>query len=317
MKKRGGGVMQVLIAVGLVGIVVAFQNCANVQLEQEAVVAFSQSAGSLNLCLKNAYQNYTVKNHFVVNLNAANRGKSLAIDSDADGLTDVEELQYGFNPLARYSQSRLLDGICMELGGGNDCRSYEPSCSGIKNNLGLTDCDIKALHWDVFMGHPNLGIDTDQDGIPDLLELLRKTDPKVSDALADPDGDNLLSEREIQLGRNPFYFDNDFDPRLLTQESFGRVQDGSCPGEAWALSVTQMPILIGPRFTDTAVSNGDVLSLSHEENENVILLIFKLTPKAGFGGNDIVLYRKVLLGKAQPSFHLTEIDLVKAGEVLR
>ena len=53
--------------------------------------------------------------------------------------------------------------------------------------------------------------DTDHDGLPDQWEIAMGTDPLTPDAVADPDHDGLTNLQEYQLGTNPRLADTDGD----------------------------------------------------------------------------------------------------------
>ncbi len=139
------------------------------------------------------------------NLNAKPGPNGPLIDTDADGLTDEEELLIGTSPGNRDSDG---DGISdrVESFAGLDplvaedplpptCRSIVP---GADQDLDtLTDCDELLLGTD-----PTL-VDSDGDGMPDPLEVMSATDYVNRDAERDTDGDGVSNGDEILQHSDP------------------------------------------------------------------------------------------------------------------
>lgn len=143
---------------------------------------------------------------FVFNRNA--RSQSIArskatimVDSDGDGLTDQEEIELGTSPLLKDSDGDLISDYVEYL------RSLDPLvadtlCDAENSDQdddldGLSNCDEDMLLTE------RIEVDTDGDGIIDLLEVLMGTDPRVADAHLDSDGDGMSNIEEIKRGMNP------------------------------------------------------------------------------------------------------------------
>ncbi|MEM1347750.1 MAG: hypothetical protein AAGI01_04275 [Myxococcota bacterium] len=139
----------------------------------------------------------------VANLNARPGPDGPLVDSDADGLADVEEEEFGTSPVNADTDG---DGVSdrVEVFGGFDpnmpstprtCQNITP---GTDRDLdGLTDCDEELLGTE-----PTL-VDTDGDGMPDLLEVIGLTDYINRDAEVDADGDGVSNGDEILLRGDP------------------------------------------------------------------------------------------------------------------
>ncbi len=127
------------------------------------------------------------------------------VDSDGDGITDIDELALGTDP--RNADS---DGD------------------------GLTDGDEQAR------GTDPLNSDSDNDGLPDVWEVCYNLDPlSAADAADDADGDGLTNTEEYLLGTDPSNPDSDgdgmsdgwevqngFEPLIATDAAMDADADG-------------------------------------------------------------------------------------------
>ncbi len=102
---------------------------------------------------------------------------ALGVDSDGDGLLDIEEEFAGTDPA-------------------------DPDTDGD----GLSDYEEVAVY-----GTNPLKPDSDGDGIPDKWEIDNGTDPLVYDSGADPDRDGLCNYDEWLCGTDPYNADTDGD----------------------------------------------------------------------------------------------------------
>lgn len=317
-----------ILAVGAFAIFFLFQNCSKVDLVKEAsVVNPTLIFGTGDLCLGSQtikgvtterFSGYTVTHSYVANLNLILQDGKLNIDTDSDGLSDEDEVKYGFDPLKRHSTSKMLDSVCLNSAGSNNCQAMQPVCSDTETVFGLNDCDVKVLGLDKIGSQIVPGLDSDKDGMIDLLEILRKTDPAVADSLNDPDHDGVLNKDELQRGSDPLKYDPELSSSLSVQSSLSLFNNSkTCIGEEWKLMVQQIPFVQMPAFDDTAVKTGlNPLNLSHGYNENVAIIVFRIEPKLGFPGNPKFLYRKLKISMILSSFDVQSSDFIEAGEVL-
>jgi len=312
-------VLIILVAL-VVPTIFLFQNCSKVSLERPLTVESLQPmSGKIEICLSGALQNYTLQTSFVANLNLVNTRGTIELDSDGDGVADSEELQYGLNPLQRRSHGKVLDKICLSLSHNGNCAAMGPSCSGTSNQLGLNDCDQKALGLDLVAGHPSQGLDSDRDGIPDLLEIIRGTLPNQIDNLDDPDHDLILNFEEISRGSNPTFHDATMNSRFEVKTSTQKVSNSSptCGGELWELSIHDLPwIATDSAFQDSSSVSAPGLSLSRAKGSNVGVVILKLVPRPGQSGYARVMYRPLLLNSSTSTIDGSLADFHLAGEVL-
>ena len=186
------------------------------------------------------------------NINAIPGPEGPVLDSDGDGLTDVEEEAAGTLPTLRDTDG---DGVSdnVEILSGLDPLTAEipKACENV--NLladqdldGLTDCD------ELLLGTEPTLVDSDGDGMPDRLEVVGSIDYVAPDAEADTDGDGVNNGDEIAQHSDPrstdvrlhlpFGYryeieDEGFitelsaqDPTLITGVHFEAVSDGTTPG---------------------------------------------------------------------------------------
>ena len=136
------------------------------------------------------------------------------LDSDGDGLIDLEEADLGTNPNDVDSDGDgLSDLFEARVGHGFDPLArnvYDPGTGGNEDpdGDGLSTFEEKQL------GTDPLSADTDRDGIPDDIELVMGTDPLAADASADPDGDVVPTGDEVAEHTDPF----SIEPKALRDE---------------------------------------------------------------------------------------------------
>jgi VWA domain-containing protein/thrombospondin type 3 repeat protein len=142
---------------------------------------------------------FVMKEFFASNRNAVPQGDSLMVDTDADGLTDDQEIAIGTDPLnpdtdGDYFNDRLehilrtlrLDPIATSSIA--DCPDPTIDTDGDE----LRDCEEKLLGSDKTL------FDTDADGFPDGLEFRVGTNLLANDALEDLDLDGVNNGLEIK-----------------------------------------------------------------------------------------------------------------------
>ena len=300
-------------------LITTFQNCAKAPLEKIVpVVKPFTVKGVIEICLDNKLANYTVENFIISNLNiAASRG-GLMPDIDADGIADRDEEALGFNIDQRRTNGKILDSVCLNISGSSNCINQIQACDSSKNVLGLNECDIKTLGLDQLYGHPAQGLDSDKDGIPDFLEIIRNTSPNINDRNADPDHDGVMNWVEIQNGTNPNYANGAVDPSKILKYKVTKLpESGSCHGELWGVAVDQLPFTPISAYQDPL----DLVSplspiLSHEQDENIIMVSLKLKSKTGYSGNSKIYFKDFKINQSVQDFNFIMSDFIEAGEVL-
>lgn len=282
--------IKILFVVLTFSLVFIFQNCSKVALEVNKDLKPFIASGNVDICLDGSLANYTLESHHVTNLNITVHKDSVLLDSDADGIADIIELENGSDAENRYSAGPVLDSICLAQKGITDCRNLSLNCDPAKlNSLGLNDCDLEISGLNSF-SHPTIGLDSDRDGFLDNIEIIRGTMPNVNDGNNDPDKDLVLNSEELRSGTNPNYSDKSFNVDLKISSTASKNNSSACSGENWLLKFSNVHILEANKFTDSLdlkrVSTD--LLFSREKDENIIFISLVLTPKLGYTGNSII-----------------------------
>lgn len=144
----------------------------------------------------------------------------LRVDSDEDGLTDMEESSYGTNPNLEDTDG---DGIpdYVEVCFDGDCTSYNPGVTDTNATLSDTDNDGLSDYFEFRIGIATnpLSIDTDGDGLSDLAEI---NDYGTDAKKIDTDGDGLSDYDEVitfsYLGLNAVNGYSDTDADLMSDD---------------------------------------------------------------------------------------------------
>lgn len=300
-------------------LLLLFQNCAQAPLEKATPsVAPFVVKGEIELCIEDP-ANYTVENLLIANLNMTPTRGEIAEDSDADGLADIDEEAFGFDPLKRRTNGKILDSLCLDLSGSSRCLDKVPvGCSSSSNILGINDCDLKTMHLDSMYDHPTQGLDSDKDGIVDLLEIMFGTLPNRHDSKDDPDHDGIVNGLEIQQGTNPTFSNSGLSPTDLIDYVVRKENAGSsCDGDLWTVTVDRLPLAGVQAYADPLNQESSVSpALSHEDNENVIVVFLKLKPLAGYTGNNKILFKDFKINRSVQEFKYYLKDFKAAGEVL-
>ena len=176
-------------------------------------------------------------------------------DVDGDGLTNLQEQQWGTDPLnADTDGDGLNDGAEVSL--GTDPRDADTDKDGLTDDEEVrlatdplradTDCDGLNDSFELLLCTDPRQPDTDGDGLTDGWEHESGYDPTVdnktdadpdNDADADPDGDGLTNGEEKDWGTNPNQSDTDGDGVSDGAEAWGASDpldssDGGKPGSS-------------------------------------------------------------------------------------
>ena len=250
-------------------LVLVFQNCGDVRVAEPPQIASKTSLLSGEFCSGVPGEDLMqVQNFFFLNLTTKAVGKRLLADSDIDGIPDESEMAVpalGFLKNNTRS-SGILDGICWAQGGQNCVPSV---CDASPLSLGLSKCDAAAISSSSTL----TGVDTDLDGIPDFIEIIKGLDPLR--AILDEDGDIQATGAgsnidELQRGLDPTSVEN-LDPSLQIYASAPKQSSkGACGNQdRYNFKVRSFPLL------DLEASvNSQFPELSHAKNENVMMAFF-------------------------------------------
>lgn len=136
-------------------------------------------------------------------------------DTDGDGLTNLEELQLGTNPVGQDTDNDgLTDGTEFLLGS-------DPNKADSDNN-----------------GIPDNQEDNDGDGLPNGWEQNNGTNPTQDDAEKDEEPDGLTNTEELEAGTYPFNAYSDNDPVEDGEDVcplFGDIQEPRVPKTRFAI----------------------------------------------------------------------------------
>jgi len=271
----------ILLFIFSVLIICSYQNCGDVSLQNPTTTTtLKTKAYSSKFCLKPIRGiQYSLIGAVVINLNAIPSRGSFLSDSDMDGLADIDEIA---PYTATNARSRgYLDSICASSG---TCPST-PSCvnDGTYFQLGITSCDL-----DVFTSlelAPNI-MDSNFNGIPDFIEIIRKGDPfSLHGGLSDPDQDNYSIDQEILNATDPRFSDAELAASHRTITS--RISnDETCPlpFENYEIRNEKLPQVMTTAFVDPnhlQISPSLSLDLSHAENQNIIYTSVILRSREG------------------------------------
>lgn len=274
-----------IVTFGLMGL--SYQNCSQLKMVpiEEEFLKLSLKSNS-QLCFEGQLKDYTVDSFYISNLNYSIDNGTIVIDKDSDGISDLVEIEMGFNPHQARTNGFILDSICMDIYGSLDaCKNVDLSCAREPVGYGLTDCDVKALGLDELSGVKR-GLDSDKDGVLDYIEILKGTLVTENDVLSDLDHDFSINREELMRGTSPRKYENIIRPEYLIQSTISKLNDNNttCDGEVWNLEIQQLPLV----RTDKFINNSD---FDHQKNENVILISIHLKPKIGEGFSQFLIYK--------------------------
>jgi hypothetical protein len=147
---------------------------------------------------RSTQERFVLKEFIVSNRNAIPTENGLVVDSDGDGLSDVEEDELGLDALAIDTDGDFyndrLEQLFKPLGFDPLVIDTVPTCvdpSIDRDGDGLNDCEEDLLSTD-----PTL-FDSDADGFPDFLEFQAGTNATFRDGLDDIDLDGQTNGQEI------------------------------------------------------------------------------------------------------------------------
>lgn len=246
-----------------------------------------------------AYVSYSLKNLYAVNLTALAERDSISSDTDMDGLSDAKESEMGFDPLSQRS-GRYLDALCFRA------KKSQTECDSISANLtcnkdlsaglGLSGCDL--MFGASLFGAPLTGIDSDSDFIPDYLEIVRSLHPGRSDAQDNPmvDGvsnfEKIIRGLDINSSQTLFPIEDEKTIKIDYQENTSGCGSDLQARRLYDYFIDRLPLVETKNYVDD-LSSG--LSLSHKENENVILVFSYWQADGGVAAPNKIYGQKILI----------------------
>jgi hypothetical protein len=185
---------------------------------------------------------WLVKEFTVANFSAPPDSPLNEADSDSDGLTDAQELALGTDPLnadtdgdgfSDYVEVKYGVSTCGANPSGPNCWAmgglnpllFNNGCPniGVDSDCdGLTDCDEQII------GSNQRSLDSDNDGVPDYVEWVMGTQPANDDMTSDPDNDLLINRLEIQYHTDPLAP----DLNNLTQNAYRQHYEADGPPDS-------------------------------------------------------------------------------------
>ncbi|MBX7098840.1 MAG: VWA domain-containing protein [Myxococcaceae bacterium] len=182
-------------------------------------------------------------------------------DTDSDGLSDQDEATEMTNPWVRDTDGDgFSDGVEVHfraLGGAftpnnmplPDGGGLDPGCPpalrGVDTDCdGLLDCDEQII------GTNAQRVDSDDDGIPDMVEWQMQTQPSGKDLGQDPDTDGLSNHDELLMHMDPHTVDN---AKLTAQGyRYGLVRSGPLDDQGRQCFHFRVDnVLLAPTIRDT------------------------------------------------------------------
>ena len=152
-------------------------------------------------------QSMVLKRLIAFNRNTLSLGGEVLVDSDGDGLSDGYEDTLTTNPTQSDSDSDgIMDGIEIRMGMDPLAANTITGCSRVLDGDldRLNDCEERVLGTDSCVS------DTDGDSIPDLVEVLSRTNPLDPEDLRDSDADGTTNADEVLAHTDSTSDDNAF-----------------------------------------------------------------------------------------------------------
>jgi len=126
------------------------------------------------------------------------------VDSDADGLSDVEEREAETSPVDSDTDGDAISDRVELLTGFDPTREDEPAaCSELEEPTSDADLDRLTACDEALLGTEPTLVDTDGDGLPDPLGVFSGTDYLNPDADLDTDGDGVDNGEELRQHTDP------------------------------------------------------------------------------------------------------------------
>lgn len=246
-------------------------------ISAQTMVLSDLTSAQSQLCSKiqpGTQVNYSLKTMYAVNLTAKMIKNNLFADSDMDGVSDDIEKSLAWDPV-NYRSSGVIDGLCFLDGKDKSACAVRVQALGCVNagfNFGMSDCDrnyAKKIY-----GSSLASVDADRDLIPNYIEIIRNTAPLRADMFDNPSADGILNLEKIKKGMDIFSSQQlwPVEQSKLMEVSY-QADAGTCPSGTQQLnySINNVPVVQTLAYMDP--SDDPLMNLSHQENENVVLVV--------------------------------------------
>lgn len=161
--------------------------------------AYADQTNFSRIDFRSTQRLFVLKELLAFNRNAIAGPSGFLVDSDADGLSDEEELALDLDLRSEDtdgdSYNDRLEHLLRTLNLDPSIPDVQPDCDDPTLDTdgdGLRDCEEKLLGTDRTL------FDTDADGFPDHIEFRAGTNPLFNDNLDDVDLDGVNNGREIR-----------------------------------------------------------------------------------------------------------------------
>jgi hypothetical protein len=243
---------------------------------------------------------WVIKNMVVYNLNSSIcEDGHYGMDSDGDGLCDVDEIKYGFDPTRKFSKPNTGYGDYFQYRKLKFGETLAPCTDRTDEDFDLlTKCEEAHIYNSTPVSpSPDIVVpqranpknpDTDLDGIMDGLEVfafhLNTSPMNARDVLTDYDSEGDAGT-QIKQHKNPNVWDpgaNAYDTRITPTEI--RQETGQT---CYHFSQSKLMIYNG---TLALPADGNMPYMVHAKGENVVMVAFIQTPQREPLGRGIYNY---------------------------
>ncbi len=291
----------------------SFQNCSKSTLEKMPYIEqIRYQKINASICLDKDNANYTLESAIPISLGLKMDRNNLKPDSDFDGLSDDEEDLYGFDKYNQRTSGGILDSICFRFTNSNNCSNLTLTCQHKHIMFGLEDCDTEVAGIDFIANSSNAGLDSDKDGIIDFIEIIRGTNPLVSDAFADPDNDQRTNLDEIIEGGDLLHYDKVIPESHNPQFSSAKVNDKLCQGEMWKIKIDKLPWYPSK---ENITDNTEQKLFTIKSGQSMALITLKLQPLDLSVKTSKILISTLILDGTAEEINLNQDDFTLLGEV--
>lgn len=251
-----------------------YQNCGDVgiTIPEQSEQGSTVSGMTAKFCIQtpDETEDWSLEHAFVFNLNVKAKGLGVYADSDADGLTDEEEIQsQSFDPQSRRTFG-VLDSLC-ELANRVGCEL--PSQDSSSFFFAGQDLAFSSLSF-------NFLYSTDHDGdfVPNFAEILKGTNPQdrlFKDNTYDTDTNFRSNLVDLMAGMDPLSTsDNNLQDRIFISRRPTQDHVDCKPEQTHFLRIERLSVLPGLAFSSENVTDS---MFNKTARENLIFVGYTLS----------------------------------------